>query len=132
MKFLLDTDVCIYLINDRLPHLRILFNRHKTGDIGISSVTLFELAYGVYRSHSVELNRAVLNEFVEPLNVVEFGAEDADACGRIRAHLARQGRPIGAYDLQIAAQALTRGLKLVTNNQREFARVPGLRVENWL
>lgn len=132
MKFLLDTDVCIYLINDRSPRLRTVFNRHKAGDIGISSITLFELAYGVYRSRSIERNRAALNEFIEPFTVVEFAAGDADACGHIRVHLAQKGQPIGAYDLQIAAQAVTRNLRLVTNNTREFSRVPGLRVENWL
>lgn len=132
MKYLLDTDVCIYLINDRSTQLRSVFNRHPAGDIGISSVTLFELAYGVYRSRHVERNRVALAKFIEPLSVVEFGAEDADVCGRIRAHLAQRGQPIGAYDVQIAAQAQTRKLRLVTNNVREFSRIPGLKVENWL
>ena len=132
MKYLLDTDVCIYLIRNRSEKLRAVFNRHKPGDIGISVITLFELAYGVYRSQFPARNRALLEQFLQPLAVVEFDANDADTCGRIRAELAARGQPIGAYDLQIAAQALTRKLRLVTNNRREFARVPGLRIENWL
>jgi tRNA(fMet)-specific endonuclease VapC len=132
MKYLLDTDICIYLIKNRPEKLRPAFNRHKPGDIGISAVTLYELAYGVYRSQFPARNRAALDQFIQPLTVIEFDARDADICGRLRAGLAARGQPIGAYDLQIAAQALARKLRLVTNNRREFARVPGLRIESWL
>ncbi|MGH8453545.1 MAG: PIN domain-containing protein [Nevskiales bacterium] len=85
----------------------------------------------IHRSRAVERNLAALDQFLSPLAVVDFNRDDAVACGRLRAALESFGRAIGPYDLQIAAQALTRKLKLVTNNQREFARVPGLRVENW-
>ncbi len=132
MKYLLDTDICIYLINHRPEGLRRRFNRHPSGDIAISTVTVYELQYGIHRSRAIERNRAALELFLSPLTVLDFNREDAEACGRLRAGLESGGRIIGPYDLQIAAQALTRKLRLVTNNQREFSRVPGLRVENWV
>ena len=132
MKYLLDTNICIYLIKHHPPVVRKHFERLVPGDVGISSITLAELEYGVQKSRFPEKNRAALTQFVLPLEVPAFDAEAALAYGQVRADLGTRGVPIGALDLLIAAQALALGVVLVTNNVREFRRVRGLRVENWV
>lgn len=131
MKYLLDTNICIYLIRHRPSQVRARFESCQIGDIGISSVTLAELQYGVAKSQFPERNQRALEAFVLPLEVVAFDAEAAAAYGPVRAFLERQGTPIGAMDLMIAAHALSLRVTLVTNNVSEFSRVQGLSVENW-
>jgi tRNA(fMet)-specific endonuclease VapC len=127
---MLDTNICIYLINARPPKVLGRFRRHPVGDIGVSSVTVAELAYGVAKSGSAR-NRAALEGFLLPLEIADFDDRAAWAFGLIRSALERAGKPIGPYDLQIAAHAVALGCTLVTNNVREFQRVPDLEIENW-
>jgi len=130
MRYLLDTDICIYAINERPPAVLQAFRAHEAAGLGISSVTAAELFYGVARTGS-ERNLRALRQFLAPLEIVPFDVAAAEVFGSLRAWLASQGTPIGPYDTQIAAQAQALGVTLVSNNIREFSRVPGLRVENW-
>ena len=132
MIYLLDTNLCIYLIKRRPPQVLERFRRCAVGDIGLSTVTLAELQYGVAKSLFPAQNQQALDAFTLPLEVVAFDAAAAVAYGPVRAALERQGTPIGALDLLIAAHALSLGVTLVTNNPQEFSRVSGLRVENWV
>lgn len=130
MRYLLDTDICIYVINERPARVLRAFLDHEADGLGISSVTAAELFYGVARTGS-ERNLQALRRFLQPLEVAAFDAAAAEVCGSLRAWLASQGTPIGPYDVQIAAHAHALGVTLVSNNTREFSRVPGLRCENW-
>ena len=132
MKLMLDTNICIYLIKQHPPSVLEHFLSQQVGDIGISSITVAELDYGVSKSRHAMKNRLALAQFISPLEVASFDREAAAAYGRLRATLEQKGTPIGAMDLLIAAHALSLGVRLVTNNAREFRRVPGLRVENWV
>lgn len=134
--YLLDTSTCIALIDMRPAAVRErLGEARATGaPVRIPTVALFELAYGLARSAPGrrEANARRLETFVAgPLDLLDFGREDARAAGEIRQHLRAAGTPIGAYDLLIAGQALCRGMTVVTSNLREFLRVPGLRCEDW-
>lgn len=131
MKYLLDTNICIYLINERPKKVLAHFKRHALGDIGISSITASELAFGVAKCGSLK-NRIALEAFLLPLQIVEYDADAAMVYGDIRAALEKQGKTIGPLDMLIAAHALSRQLVLVTNNEKEFRRVDQLKVENWL
>ena len=131
MKYLLDTNICTHLINERPKKVIAHFKRHALGDIGISSVTASELAFGVAKSGSLK-NRVALEAFLLPLQIVEYDASAAMVYGDIRAALEKQGKTIGPLDMLIAAHALSRQLVLVTNNEKEFRRVDQLKVENWL
>jgi len=130
MRYMLDTDICVYVINERPRAVLQAFRDHEAEGLGISSVSAAELFYGVARTGS-QRNLHALRQFLAPLEVAPFDAVAAEVCGSLRAWLATQGTPIGPYDTQIAAHAHAIGVTLVTNNMREFARVPGLRVENW-
>lgn len=132
MKFLLDTDICIYFIKHRSPKIREHFRSLKVGDVGISSITLSELQYGVEKSEQKVRNAEALESFLLLLEIAPYDAEAATHYGTIRARLENKGKPIGGNDLFIAAHALALGVPLVTNNTREFMRVPGLKVENWV
>ena len=131
MKYMLDTNICIYLINHRPPQVRRRFEAHLVGDIGISVITACELAYGVTKTGSAR-NRAALETFLLPLEVAAFDDTAVWRYAALRAELERSGLPIGALDTQIAAHALALGCTLVTSNTREFERVGGLRLENWI
>ncbi len=131
MKYLLDTNICICVINQRPQEVEKHFQSLHAGDIGISSITVYELFYGAYKSSKVEQNCQALMRFFTPLDIVEFTFEDAVVCGKIRAELAKIGKPIGPMDIQIAAQALSRNAILVTNNRKEFKRIKGLTLEDW-
>lgn len=131
MKFLLDTNICIYIINARPVQVLARFRGEVTGDIGISAITAAELAYGVAKSGSAR-NRAALEKFFVPLEIAAFDADAWWRYGDIRADLERRGQPIGSLDTLIAAHALALDTTLVTNNMTEFSRVPGLRLENWV
>lgn len=128
---LLDTNICIYIINNRPPEVLAHFKRYRLGDIGLSSVVAAELAYGVAKSGSAR-NRAALEMFLSPLEILPFDSKAIWAYGELRADLERQGLSIGALDTMIAAHALSQDAVLVTNNTREFQRVKGLRLENWV
>ena len=132
MKYLLDTNICIYLIRKKPQPVIQKFGDHSVGDIGVSSITAAELQYGVQKSRSQAQNQRALLHFLAPLIIVSFDVEAAVAYGGIRAALESKGTPIGALDTLIAAHALSLEAILVTNNVREFARVPGLVIENWV
>ena len=131
MKYLLDTNICIYVINAKPPQVLERFRREAIGDIGISAITAAELAFGVAKSGSAR-NRAALEKFLAPLEIVPFDGEAIWHYGETRAGLEKRGLPIGSLDTLIAAHALALGATLVTNNGSEFSRVEGLRVENWV
>ncbi len=131
MKYLLDTNICIYIIKRKPPEVLARFTQHNLGDIGISSITVAELSYGVQKSQRIEQNQQALEQFLLPLEVAEFDAVAGLFYGKARASLERKGTPIGSMDLLIAAQALSLGLTVVTNNAKEFDRVENLIVENW-
>ena len=101
------------------------------GDICISSITLAELMYGAYKSHHQQQNKIALEEFAAPLEIVPFDGSAVDHCGQVRAYLEKKGTPIGSLDTMIAAIALSLDLLLVTNNVKEFSRVPHLKIEDW-
>ena len=134
MTYLLDTNACIALINGRPEAVRRRFARVSAGDdvVATSSVVLFELWYGVAKSERRKANAERLATFLSgPLEILDFTAEDAEHSGRVRATLEGLGKPIGAYDLLIAGQALRHKLTLVTANSTEFARVRGIRLQDW-
>jgi tRNA(fMet)-specific endonuclease VapC len=132
MQFLLDTNICIYIIKKRPPEVWQKFQTLLPGDVGISSITVAELEYGVYKSQNPEKNQLALNQFLIPLEIIPFEEKHTLVYGEIRANLEQQGKIIGALDLLIAAQALAMKVVLVTNNMKEFNRIPNLMVENWL
>lgn len=130
LKFMLDTNICIFTIKHKPQIVREAFRQHS-GQMCISTVTLMELIYGAEKSSSPGKNLEVVEGFAARLDVLDYDHEAAEHSGQLRAELARAGTPIGPYDLMIAGHARSRGLVLVTNNQREFERVPGLRLEDW-
>jgi len=132
MRYLLDTNTCIYIIKRSPEQVMLRFKRLRVGDVGVSAITVCELQFGVSNSSQPERNQRALTEFLGPLEVLDFPAAASTTYGEIRASLQRSGKPIGSYDLLLAAHALHDNLILVTNNIREFARVPDLRLENWL
>jgi len=131
MKLMLDTNICIYLIKQQPASVLKRFLEYQVGDIGISSITLSELRYGVAKSKHREKNAKALDGFIIPLDIASFDEEAALAYGEIRANLERSGTLIGAMDMLIAAHAVSLRVSLVTNNTREFSRVPGLDVLDW-
>lgn len=132
MKYMLDTNICIYIIKKSPPNVLNKFTAYDAGDICISSVTLAELEYGVHKSQHPQKNKMALREFILPLDVIPFDAETADYYGQLRARLEKKGSLIGPLDLMIAAHAQHMNSILVTNNKKEFARVPNLKIENWI
>ena len=131
MKVMLDTNICIYIIKQKPRSVLERFAAFPVGDLGISVITLAELEYGASKSSEPDRNREALEQFVSPLEIAVLDRLATSVYGRIRALLEKRGRPIGSMDLLIAAHALSLNVRLVTNNMREFKRVPGLRVENW-
>ena len=131
MNLLLDTNICIYLIKQRPPSVLKRFDTYAAGTIGISSITVAELEFGVQKSQYPSQNQQALDQFLLPLVILDFDHEAARAYGKLRAWLETRGRVIGALDMLIAAHALSKGLSVATNNVREFSRVPGLKVLNW-
>jgi tRNA(fMet)-specific endonuclease VapC len=127
---LLDTNICIYLINARPPAVLARFQQYRLGDIGLCSVVAAELAFGVAKSGSTR-NRQALEMFLAPLTILPFDAAAVWVYGDLRADLQRRGTPIGSLDTLIAAHALSQQALLVTNNTREFSKVPGLPLDNW-
>ena len=131
IRYLLDTNICIYVINARPAAVLARFVEQEVDGLGISAITASELYWGVCKSGSVR-NRTTLEKFLSPLVVLDYDLGAARKYGELRAYLEQQGTPIGPLDQQIAAHALALDITLVTNNVREFQRVPGLRLENWI
>jgi tRNA(fMet)-specific endonuclease VapC len=131
LKFMLDTNICIFTIKNRPSEVRDMFKRHH-GQMCVSTITLMELIYGAEKSSYPERNLAEVEGFAARLEVLNYDQAAAVHSGQLRAELARAGRPIGPYDQMIAGHARSQGLILVTNNVREFDRVPGLRIEDWV
>ena len=132
MKYMLDTNVCIYLIKRKPVPVLERFKQADVSEISISSITLSEMFYGVSKSSKPEQNFMALTQFVAPLEILPFGGEAAQYYGELRAHLEKEGTPIGSLDMLIAAHALSIAGILATNNEKEFKRVPNLNIENWV
>jgi tRNA(fMet)-specific endonuclease VapC len=131
LQYLLDTDTAIYVIKRRPIQVFEIF-RQQSGRMAISSITLSELLHGAEKSERSVANLAVVEDFCSRMEVLAYGSKASQHYGSIRAALERAGTPIGVNDLHIAAHARSEGLTLVTNNEREFVRVPALQMENWL
>ena len=131
MMYLLDTNICIYAMKRRYPSVNERMLEIHPNNIFISSVTVGELAYGAAKSHWGERTRQAMDNFLSNFTILPFTADDAMISGNIRAELTAVGKPIGLYDIMIAAQGVRRNLIVVTHNTREFMRVLGLAVEDW-
>ncbi len=131
IRYLLDTDICIYLIKNRPPEVPAQFKRHSPAQVAISAITVFELEYGAEKSKQRQKAKKALARFTAPLTVLDVDQAAALEAASIRAGLEHAGTPIGPYDILIAGLAKSRDLTLVTNNLREFSRVSGLVLENW-
>ena len=131
MKYMLDTNICIYAIKHKPPEVIKNFLSHDPDDLCISSITYAELMHGVEKSMAIEKNRVAITMFLSPISILDFDVYAAEEYGRIRADLERKGTPIGPMDMLIAAHAKSEDLILVTNNTREVERVNDLTVEDW-
>ena len=131
MKYMMDTNICIYAIKNKSESVIRKILSQNPEDLCISVVTYAELMHGVEKSQAVEKNRIAMSLFLSAITVLDFDGEAAEAYGQIREELERKGTPIDPMDLLIAGHARSQGLILVTNNTREFARVTGLRIEDW-
>ena len=132
MHYLLDTNICIYLIKKRPPEVLERFRQHSPQDVAISTITLFELEYGVEKSQHLQRSKDALAKFLLPLNLISLDRSSVIEAAIIRAQLEKKGMPIGPYDLLIAGLARSRDMILVTNNTKEFERIAGLHLENWI
>ncbi|CZY18839.1 TPA: tRNA(fMet)-specific endonuclease VapC [Enterobacter cloacae] len=131
LRYMLDTNICIFTIKNKPEAVRVKFNLHRQR-LCISTITLMELIYGAEKSSAPERNLAVVEGFAARLTVLDYDAHAATHTGQIRAEQAKAGQPIGPYDQMIAGHARSQGLIVVTNNMREFSRVSGLRSEDWI
>ena len=131
MKYMLDTNICIYAIKHKPPEVIKYFLKHNPDDICVSSITYGELMHGVEKSQAAERNRAALTLFLSSISILPFDNYAAEEYGKVRAELERKGTPIGPMDMLIAGHARSERLILVTNNTREFFRVENLEVEDW-
>ena len=131
LKYLLDTNIVIYVLKRRPKEVLEIFNRNASR-MAISSITLSELIFGAEKSPNVDKNLEAIEEFVSHLDVLPYDAKASQPSGQIKAALEKRGEIIGENDIHIAAHAISQGLILVTNNLREFKRVPNLALENWI
>lgn len=131
IEYLLDTNILIYTMNNRPLGVREEFEKHQE-QLAVSSVSLMELYYGAERSSDLQQNLKVIQGLAARLIVIDYDGDAARHTGEIRATLALDGKPIGPYDVMLAGQARAKGLVLVTNNEKEFDRVDGLRLTNWV
>jgi len=132
MRYLLDTNICIFLIKKHSPEILAQFSKHSPQDVAISAITLFELQYGVEKSQNRQRSEDALDKFLLPLNIIDMDRSAAIEAAAILAQLERKGISIGPYDLLIAGLARSREMILVTNNTKEFERVADLHLEDWL
>lgn len=133
MKYLLDTNICIYIINEKPEKVLKKFEQYPVHEFGISSITHAELQYGVKKSKNKNTNQKALDEFLLPLTILPFHGKRLVACyGEIRVLLESKGRTIGPLDMLIAAHALSLDLTIISNNIKEFKRIPNLKCENWV
>jgi tRNA(fMet)-specific endonuclease VapC len=131
IKYMLDTNICIYIIKKKPENVIARFRQIQVSEIGISSITLSELEYGVMISAKPEQNKLALAQFIAPIETPAYDHVAAQHYGNIRALLDRQGTPIGSLDMLIAAHALSQNSVLITNNESEFKRISNLKIENW-
>ncbi|OQX76473.1 MAG: VapC toxin family PIN domain ribonuclease [Bacteroidetes bacterium 4484_276] len=131
MEYILDTSICIYIIKRKPAIVLEKFKKFPLGSIGISAITLAELQFGIQKSSNPEKNLNALNQFIIPLEIIDFDYNATIEYGIIRAELEKKGTPIGSLDTLIGAHAKSLDLTLVTNNEKEFVRILGLRIENW-
>lgn len=131
MRYMLDTNICIYSIKHKPEQVFLRLQEHEPADICISSVTYAELVHGVEKSQAVEKNRLALALLLANIEILNFDANAAESYGKIRADLEKQGTPIGPLDMMIAGHAKSLNYTVVTNNTKEFNRVKGLKLENW-
>ena len=132
IHYLLDTNICIYLIKRRPPEALERFRVHAPVEVGTSIITVYELAYGAQKSRYQQRTRDAMAKFLSPLQVINLDRSSVQESAAIRADLEKKGMPIGPYDLLIAGLTRSRGMTLVTNNTGEFERVEGLKLENWV
>jgi tRNA(fMet)-specific endonuclease VapC len=132
MEFMLDTNICIYIIKRKPLDVIERFKQTEISRIGVSAITLSELSYGVSKSSKPQQNQMALAQFIAPLEILPYGDDAAQYYGTLRTHLEKQGTPIGSLDMLIAAHALSANCTLVTNNEKEFVRIPKLKIENWV
>jgi tRNA(fMet)-specific endonuclease VapC len=132
MKYMLDTNICIGLIRQKPQKLIRRLTRCEPGEVGVSSITIAELAYGANKSNQVENNLSALDQFLLPIEITDFDQRASAAYGVVRAYLEREGKIIGSMDLLIGSHALSLGLTLITNNTNEFQRIPKLKIEDWM
>lgn len=130
--YLLDTNICIYLLKQKYVFLQERIEKEEPFNVAISSITVAELEFGVAKSKYPGKNKTAILEFLSSFEIIPFSERDCESFGIVRAHLNSKGTPIGPYDLQIASQCLARDLVLVSNNIKEFKRVPNLKYENWV
>ena len=131
IKYLIDTSICIYIMNKRPVNIIHKFKQFDVGEIGVSTITVSELQYGIAKSNNRKVNKQRLEEFLSPLELLPYDEIAANTYGDIRYQLETRGQPIGPLDLLIAAHALSLKLVLITNNEKEFKRIRNLKVENW-
>lgn len=132
MKFLIDTNICIYIMNNHPPEVLPKFKSIGVGKVGISSITVSELHYGACKSNHIKKNIKRLDEFLSPFEILSYDENASKYYGKIRSQLEKQGNIIGPLDMLIAAHALSNNLILITNNVKEFMQIKFLRVENWV
>ena len=131
MRYMLDTNICIYSIKHKPEQVFLRLQEHEPADICISSVTYAELVHGVEKSQAIEKNRLALALLLSNIEILNFDANAAESYGKIRADLEKQGTSIGPLDMMIAGHAKSLNYTVATNNTKEFNRVPGLKIENW-
>ncbi len=131
-KYLMDTNICIYIMNKRPIEIIHKFKKFDAGEIGVSTITVSELQYGVAKSKNRGLNQQRVEEFLSPLEIIPYDEAAANIYGDIRHKVEKYGKTIGPLDMLIAAHAISRNLTLITNNEKEFKRVTNLKVENWI
>ena len=132
IKYLIDTNICIYIMNKRPIEIIHKFKQLEVGEIGVSTITVSELQYGVVKSKNRGVNKQRVEEFLSPIQIIPYDENATDIYGDIRYNLEKRGESIGPLDLLIAAHALSKNYVLITNNEKEFKRVKNLKVENWV
>ena len=132
MKYLIDTNICIYIMNNHPPEMFEKFKHVGVGEVGISSISISELYYGAFKGTKIKQNIQRLEEFLFPFEVLKYDENASREYGRIRSLLEKKGQVIGPLDMLIAAHAMSNKLIVITNNIKEFERINSLRVENWV